>query len=96
MGTGNLTRDTFEFTIADNPLVLVDFWAGYYRPCQAFAPVYVGGGKPIPTIMASRDGVLVCGQPGAMPSAVLENLITQVKALDMTAGRAKIATRTAG
>ena len=29
MGVLNLTQDTFESTIVSNPLVLVDFWAGY-------------------------------------------------------------------
>jgi thioredoxin reductase (NADPH) len=53
------------------------------------------GIRSVPTIMAFRDGVLVYSQPGAMPPAVLENLITQVKSLDMSAVRAKIAARKA-
>jgi thioredoxin reductase (NADPH) len=55
----------------------------------------VAGIRSIPTIMAFRDGVLVYSQPGAMPPAVLENLISQIKALDMAAVRAKIAERKA-
>jgi len=39
--------------------------------------------------------VLAYSQAGAMPPAVPENLITQVKSLDMNAVRAKIATRKA-
>ena len=53
------------------------------------------GIRSVPTIMAFRDGVLVYSQPGAMPPAVLENLITQVKSLDMSAVRGKIAARKA-
>lgn len=53
------------------------------------------GIQSIPTIMAFRDGVLVYSQPGAMPPAVLEDLIQQVKALDMAEVRAKIAERQA-
>ena len=45
----------------------------------------------IPTVMAFRDGVLVHRQPGALPAAALEDLITRVKELDMTEVRAKIA-----
>ena len=41
--------------------------------------------------MAFRDGVLVYSQPGAMPPAMLEDLIGQVKSLDMARVRAKIA-----
>ena len=51
--------------------------------------------QAIPTIMAFRDGVLVYRQPGAMPAPALEDLISQVKALDMTEVRAKIAARKA-
>jgi thioredoxin reductase (NADPH) len=47
--------------------------------------------RSIPTIMAFRDGVLVYSQPGALPPAALEDLITQVKSLDMADVRAKIA-----
>ena len=51
--------------------------------------------RSIPTIMAFRDGVLVYSQPGALPPAALEDLITQVTSLDMADVRAKIAARKA-
>ena len=37
----------------------------------------------IPTLMAFRDGIVVFSQPGALPAAALEQVITAVKALDM-------------
>ncbi|MFI6522161.1 thioredoxin [Spirillospora sp. NPDC050679] len=37
----------------------------------------------IPTLMAIRDGVIVFAEPGALPDAVLENVIEQVRGLDM-------------
>lgn len=37
----------------------------------------------IPTLMIFRDGVLVFSQPGALPAPALEDLISQVRALDM-------------
>jgi thioredoxin reductase (NADPH) len=55
----------------------------------------VAGIRSVPTTMAFRDGVLVYSRPGAMPPAVLEDLISQIKALDMAAVRAKIAERKA-
>lgn len=53
------------------------------------------GIQSIPTIMAFRDGVLVYRQPGAMPPDMFEDLIRQVKALDMDEVRAEIAVRKA-
>jgi thioredoxin 1 len=49
--------------------------------------------RSIPTIMAVRDGVIVFSQPGALPEAMLESLIEQVRALDMGEVRAKLAAR---
>jgi thioredoxin 1 len=45
----------------------------------------------IPTLMAFRDGILVFSQPGALPATALEDLITQVRALDMNDVRRQIA-----
>jgi thioredoxin 1 len=41
--------------------------------------------------MAIRDGIVVFAQPGALPAHALEELIGQVRALDMDAIRAEIA-----
>ncbi|MCC8927806.1 MAG: thioredoxin [Rhodococcus sp. (in: high G+C Gram-positive bacteria)] len=48
------------------------------------------GIQSIPTLMAFREGVLVYAQPGALPQAALEDLITQIKGLDMAAVHAKL------
>ncbi|GIH73764.1 thioredoxin family protein [Planobispora longispora] len=45
----------------------------------------------IPTVMAIRDGIVVFAQPGALPAPALEDLIKQVRALDMDAIRAELA-----
>jgi thioredoxin 1 len=45
----------------------------------------------IPTLMILRDKVLLFSQPGALPEAALEDLIRQVRALDMEKVRAEIA-----
>jgi thioredoxin 1 len=45
----------------------------------------------IPTLMVLRDKVLLFSQAGALPEAALEDLIRQVRALDMDRVRAEIA-----
>ena len=45
----------------------------------------------IPTLMAFRDGILVFSQPGALPGAALEQVIKDVRGLDMDLIRTKVA-----
>ena len=47
--------------------------------------------RSIPTLMAFRDQIVLYAQPGAMPASGLEQLIGQMRALDMDAVRADIA-----
>jgi thioredoxin 1 len=47
--------------------------------------------RSIPTLMILRDKVLLFSQAGALPEAALEDLIKQVRALDMDKVRAEIA-----
>lgn len=43
----------------------------------------MAGITSIPTLMAFRGGVLVFSQAGALPGSALEDLLTQVKGLDV-------------
>jgi len=47
--------------------------------------------RSIPTLMILRDQVLLFSQAGALPEAALEDLLRQVRALDMDKVRAEIA-----
>jgi len=49
----------------------------------------------IPTLMAFRQNILLFSQPGALPPSALEDLITQMKELDMEKVRADIAAQEA-
>ena len=49
------------------------------------------GISSIPTLMAFREGVLVFAQPGALPPAGLDQVITAVRGLDMDEVRSQVA-----
>jgi thioredoxin 1 len=56
MSTIDLTAETFEQTITDNEIVLVDFWASWCGPCRMFAPIYEAASEAHPEIVfASVD-----------------------------------------
>ena len=56
---------------------------------QELAGMY--GVTSIPTLVVYRDGIPVFGQPGALPQAALEDLLKQVRELDMDSVREQYA-----
>ncbi len=51
------------------------------------------GISSIPTLMAIRDGVIVYAEPGALPGPALENIIEQVRGLNMDEVRSRMSKR---
>jgi thioredoxin 1 len=51
--------------------------------------------RSIPTLMVFRDGIMLFEQAGALPASALEDLIRQVRALDMSEVRKQLVEREA-
>jgi len=54
MAVVELTDQTFESTIKDSDLVLVDFWAPWCGPCRSFAPIYQKVSERYPDVVFAK------------------------------------------
>lgn len=54
MATITLTKDTFEQTVVEHDIVLIDFWAEWCGPCRTFGPVYEKVSEEYPNIVFAK------------------------------------------
>ncbi|RKZ51784.1 MAG: thioredoxin [Candidatus Parabeggiatoa sp. nov. 3] len=54
MATTELIQATFEKTITDNKIVMIDFWAPWCGPCRSFAPLYEEISEKYPNIVFAK------------------------------------------
>lgn len=86
-GPCKMFAPTFEAASEKNPDVV--FGKVDTEAEQALSAA--AGIQSIPTLMIFRDSILLFQQAGALPPAALDDLISQVKALDMTEVHAELA-----
>ena len=51
MATIDLTAESFEATVRESDILLVDFWASWCAPCRVFAPTYEAASEAHPDIV---------------------------------------------
>lgn len=54
MPTREITDATLHESVAGNDIVLLDFWAGWCRPCQVFAPIFEEASERHPDILFGK------------------------------------------
>lgn len=54
MASIEITTDNFTATITANPIVILDFWAGWCGPCRGFAPVFEAASEQHPDIVFGK------------------------------------------
>ncbi|MEO5348455.1 MAG: thioredoxin [Magnetococcus sp. YQC-3] len=54
MATIALTGENFGSVVAENDMVIVDFWAPWCGPCRSFAPVYEKVSELYPDVVFAK------------------------------------------
>jgi len=74
MSTIPLTEDTFEETVTQPGITLVDWWASWCGPCRMFAPVFQAASEQHPDITFGK--IDTEDQPGLSAAARIGSIPT--------------------
>ena len=54
MATINLNKENLESTIANNEIVIIDFWAEWCGPCKMFGPIFEDASNRHPDVVFAK------------------------------------------
>lgn len=54
MALMTLTDESFNPTVEDNKIVIIDFWAAWCGPCKSFAPIFEKTAEKYPDIAFAK------------------------------------------
>jgi thioredoxin 1 len=74
MSTVALTEETFEDTVTQEGITLVDWWASWCGPCRMFAPVFEAASEKHPDVTFGK--IDTEDQPGLAGAAQISSIPT--------------------
>ena len=54
MATVEITAENLQTTVADNDIVVLDFWASWCGPCKRFGPIFEASSEENPDVVYGK------------------------------------------